>query len=688
MNISKQWMGLVRAVVLAGVLCPRVTPATDINDDLRQAMDRAIDKVKPALVQIHVVGLEYAEGREKKHDGYGSGTIIDKRGYILTNHHVSGHPARMFCILSTKEEIEAELVGTDPVSDLAVIRLKTDGKREFPVASFGDSASLRVGDRVLAMGSPVSISQSVTLGIVSNTEMIQPRLFEKYRITFEMDGEDVGSLVRWIAHDAVIYPGNSGGPLVNMSGEIVGVNEISIGLGGAIPGNLARDVADQIMKKGAVTRAWLGLDVQPQLKHAESKRGALVGGVIAGSPAEKAGFKPGDLLVRLDGKETAVQYREQIPLLQQTIADLPIGRDVEAVVVRDGAEKVLKITPVLREPMEMKTSELKAWGITARNLSMLAAKELKRESRDGVLVTSIRSGGPCGEAKPRLEDEDIILGVAGKPVLQMEDLLAITRQVTEGKKEPVPVLVEFERKSEKCVTMVKVGMQELDDPGLEARKAWLDLATQVLTPPMAEQLGVAGRKGVRVTDVYKGGKAAGAGLRVGDLLVALDGEPIAASTPEDTEVFPNMIQQCAIGVTVELTVVRSGKEEKVRVELSRSPRLAREMKKFRDDRFDLTVRDIAFMDQTDNKWSESQRGGYVEEVKPGGWAALGNMAAGDLVLGVGGEPIENVAAFEKILSRIESEKPKTVVFHVMKGIHHEFVELEPDWEGVAVTKKR
>ena len=553
---------------------------------------------------------------------------------------------------------------------------------------FGDSAALRVGDRVLAMGSPVSISQSVTLGIVSNTEMTQPRLFEKYRIRFLMDGEDVGSLVRWIAHDAAIYPGNSGGPLVNLRGEIVGVNEISIGLGGAIPSNLARGVAEQLIAKGSVSRAWLGLDIQPQLKLAESQKGVLVGGVIAGSPADLAGFQSGDLLIRLGGKDMEARFREQIPLLQQTMADLPIGGAIEAVVLRAGVETKLKITPVQREPMEMKTSELKPWGLTVRNLSLLAAKELKRESRDGVLVTSVRPGGPCGEAKPPLEEEDVILSAAGKPVTKVEELVSITRQVTEGKKEPVPVLVEFERKAEKCVTVAQVGIQELDDPGAEVRKAWMAVATQVLTPPMAEQLGVAGRKGVRITGVYKGGKAEAAGLRVGDLLVAVDGNPIEASNPEDSEVFPNMIRQFAIGSTVALTVCRSGKEEKINVELSRSPMLAREMKKFRDDRFDFTVRDIAFADKTDNKWTESQRGVFIEDVKPGGWAALGNMAAGDVILEIGSEKTDDVAAFERAISRVETEKPKSVVFHVLKGIHHEFLELEPDWNNVTISAAR
>ncbi len=248
----------------------------DVAGDARPALEAAISRVRPALVRIHVVSTEYREGRELKFQAVGSGAIISKDGFLITNHHVAGHAARIVCTLWNREEVEAQLIGTDPLTDISVLKLKPEEPRQFVAAAFGDSSKMSVGDSVLAMGSPMALSQSVTLGIISNVEMIMPRMLGGMG-RFQLDGEDVGALIRWIAHDAAIYPGNSGGPLVNLRGEIVGINEISLGLSGAIPGNLARSVAEEIMARGKVRRSWLGLDAQPRFKHGTAGRGVFGG---------------------------------------------------------------------------------------------------------------------------------------------------------------------------------------------------------------------------------------------------------------------------------------------------------------------------------------------------------------------------------------------------------------------------
>ncbi|MGH9197174.1 MAG: S1C family serine protease, partial [Acidimicrobiia bacterium] len=300
----RDYVAKTAAILTAGLMLTRASPVggQEGPDGIRTAINIAVARVKPALVRIHVVAVENRQGRELKREATGSGTIITPQGHIVTNHHVVGKASRIVCTLSTKEEIEADLVGTDPLSDVAVIKLRGPSGARFQTASFGDSSRLTVGERVLAMGSPFALSQSVTLGIVSNTEMIMPRLFWPFdRLTLE--GEDVGSLVRWIGHDAPIYGGNSGGPLVNLEGEIVGINEISMGLSGAIPSNLAKEVAEGLIRDRRVVRSWTGLEVQPLLKESSPKRGALVSGTIEGSLAQKAGFRSGDILVRFAGQD-------------------------------------------------------------------------------------------------------------------------------------------------------------------------------------------------------------------------------------------------------------------------------------------------------------------------------------------------------------------------------------------------
>lgn len=675
---------LTLTVLLAGAR-PAPGAASDLRAGdspgrLRSALDTAIARVRPALVRIRVVSTEYSEGREIKMQSVGSGAIITEDGYLVTNHHVAGHATRLFCTLWNREEIEADLVGTDALTDISVLKLRLSRTRKFATARFGDSAKVRVGDQVLAMGSPMALSQSVTLGIISNTEMIMPRFYGPYA-RFKLDGEDVGRLVRWIGHDAPIYGGNSGGPLVNLRGEIIGINEISFGLGGAIPGNLARSVAEQIMAKGRVERSWLGVDVQPRFKRSELERGVLVSGVLADSPAAQAGLQPGDVLLRLNGQSVDVRYDEQMPDFMRLVTGLPIGQPVPGVVLREGRELTLQFVPIERGERNPKQRELKAWGLTARNLSFLTAKEMKRDNLDGALVTSVRPGGPAGEAKPPLNAGDVLIEVNGTPVKRLEDLSALTRQLMEGRTEPLPVVATFERRAARYLTVVKVGRQDLKDPGLEVAKAWLPVETHVVSREIANQLGQPNLKGFYITRVYPGTTAERAGLKAGDFITALDGEKLTAAGGEHDDELRTLIRQYDIGKTVELTVLRERQEQKISVELARSPRLQREMKKYRNDEFEFTVRDVSFFDAAVEQWSHDQKGALVEEVQSGSWAELGSLYVGDLILAVNGQTVDNVDGLRTIMEAIAAHRPGVVVLKVLRGIHTAFLEVEPDWKN-------
>jgi len=656
------------------------TKAAQPLPETRAAVDTAISRVRPALVRIQVVSTDYREGREIKRQTVGSGVIITKEGHLVTNHHVAGHGARMICTLWNREEIEAELIGTDALADVAVLKLKPAQPRTFKFAEWGDSSKIRVGDAVLAMGSPMALSQSVTLGILSNTEMVMPRMFGSGG-RMELDGENVGSLVRWIGHDAAIYGGNSGGPLVDLKGRVIGVNEISFGLSGAIPGNLARAVAQELMARGKVLRSWLGLDLQPLFKHTEGDRGVVVGGVISDSPASRAGMHPGDLLLSIAGKQTNAKYEEQIPDVMRIVTSLEIGREVDLSVLRDGKELKLRISPVERGEADLREHEVKEWGITARNISFLAAREMKRTNQFGVLVTSVRPGGPAGDAKPSLSQDDVIVAVNGEPVQSLEALREITRRIVGDKKDPAPVMAAFERHSRRQLTVLTVGLQEMRDPGLEISKAWLPVETAVISREIARQLKTPELRGFYITQVYPGRSAEKAGLKPGDFIVAVDGEKLTASAPEHEEELAALIRQYDIGAKVELAVLRDGKRIVLPVQLERSPKLRREMKKYRSNEFEFTARDISFFDIADEQWPPTQTGALVEEVKSGSWAELADMDAGDLIVEVEGESIKDVAQLKAIMDRVAGEQRKFVVMKVVRGIHAAFLEIEPAWDA-------
>ena len=638
-------------------------------------IEAALAKVSPSLVRIHVVTYAYEEGRELKREASGSGTIITPEGHVLTNHHVAGRTRSIICTLANREEVPADLVGTDPLSDIAIIKLRPASPRTFPAARFGDASRLKVGDSVMALGSPLSLSQSVTMGIVSNTEMIMPGLFWPFnRMT--LDGEDVGSIVRWIGHDAAIFGGNSGGPLVNMSGEIVGVNEISMGLAGAIPSDLAQEVARAIMRDGRVHRSWIGLDVQPLLKSSPVQRGALVGGTVDGSPAAKAGFLAGDVLVKLSDRDVNVRFAEELPLFNQVVMRLPLGKPVAATVLRGGVERTFTVVPEERESAEALVHELPALGITASNLTAWSAKELRRVDRTGVRVNGVRPGGPADDAKPSLADDDVIVSFDGNPVANVEALVAGTERLTSGRKAPVRALVTFERRGERLLTVVEVGRAVLEDPGLEARKAWVPVNVQVLTRDLAEKLGLASQSGVRVTRLLRDA----VGLQVGDIITAIDGTAIQASQPSDSDLFATMIRQYRIGSTVELSIRRGIEDRKVSVALDASPRLPREMKKYEDREFEFRVRDVAAADRASTDLPEGQPGVLVEAVREGGWAALGHLADGDVILAIDGDPVADVAAVQQKMERVARDKPQSVVMKVRRGIHTFFVEIQTGWK--------
>ena len=664
---------LCTAVLAGSLLLPRASAVVDPQ------VEAAVQAVYPALVRIHVVFEEGGAGRMQKGRASGSGTIISPEGHILTNHHVAGRATRITVRLADRQEVRATLVGTDALADLAVLKIDKKDLRNpeapLPVAKFGDSSRLRVGDVVLAMGSPAGLSQSVTQGIVANTEMIAPGG------AMRLDGEVVGELVRWIGHDAVIFPGNSGGPLVNLAGEIVGVNEVGIGsLGGAIPSNLAKKVSDELIATSKVRRSWIGMNPQPLLKSSDAKAGVLVGGVIQGAPADTAGMKAGDIVTRCNGVEIAASRApEDIPVFNRVLLEAAVGAEIVLEGVRDKNPMTWKVTTAEREPAEPREKELLSWGITARDLTALAAKELLRADNKAVVVQSLRPGGAAAASKPAIHDGDLILSVNGKPTPDLTALVAVSQEITAGKTEPVPVLVSYEHDGLNYLTVVKIGPEpDADKPGI-AKKAWIGIDTQVISADLAEALGIAGSKGVRVTRVHPGTQAEKVGLHIGDLVLKLDGTVIPASRPEEADVFESLIRQYRIGTEVTLTVRRDKEDLLVKVPLETGHEGTVDLASHECKTLEFNARALGQEDRVALKLPDDFKGVLVTAITPAGWAALGGLVANDILLSIDGKPLDSIDTLKSVLADLEKNTRSPIVMFVRRGITSRYIELEPTW---------
>ena len=373
-------------------------------------------------------GGQFRMPRQQKEQGLGSGVIVSPNGYILTNNHVVDHATSVTVIMPDKREYKARVVGADPKTDIAV--LKVDAGNLDPI-TIGDSDKVQVGDYALAVGNPFGVGKTVTMGIVSATG--------RANLGIE-DYED------FIQTDASINPGNSGGALVNDRGELIGINtailsngsEGNQGIGFAVPVNVARNVMDQIIKNGKVTRAYLGVmaqEVTPDIAkvfHEPEVRGALIGDVTANSPAQKAGLEKGDIILDINGKpvNNSAELRMHVSLMAP-------GTRVDVKVFRNGAEKTLPLTlaempteAAKAEPAEH-GSEDALQGITVENVTARTARQLGLPAdATGVVVTNVDPASKAAEAG--LKRGDVIQEVNRKPVANASDFESAMRSAKDA----------------------------------------------------------------------------------------------------------------------------------------------------------------------------------------------------------------------------------------------------------------
>lgn len=667
---------------LAVLLVAAVTSAR-AQDGLREDIDHCRRKVYPALVNISVVVRMFSDGRSERGAAAGSGVIVSPAGHVLTNFHVAGHTTRITCALPNGEAIDADVVWHDPLTDLSVLALRLQTRKEpataLPFATLGDSSALQVGDYVLAMGNPLSLSSSLTLGVVSNTGRVFTNFTGTDMEQLDLgDGEVTGLFTRWIQHDALILPGNSGGPLVNLRGEVVGINELGgNGVGFAIPSNLAAHVLNQALTHGEVRRGWLGASFAP-VQRLGLERGALVSNVITGSPAAVAGVQAGDVLVSIDDAPVVARFFEQVPQLYQQIAELSPGRKVRLELRRRGDTVALDVTLARMEPALGDQEEFPAVGMTVRDVTGAMALARQWPDADGVLITGLRPGFPFEEAKPDVHAGDVIVSIDGRPVADLAAFNALWAELSTKEQ----LMLGYRRRHESLLTLVKPARKKPTERGGELRKAWLGVKTQVLTSDLAQALGIPGTKGFRVTEVYPWTEAAKAGLRVGDILTSIGGTALEAFRARDAQELKQVVERQPIGSTVEVALVRGGQRAVASMVMQESPGTSTDAKSGGVAAIELEVRELTFIDRIEHRWPEQVVGVLVTEATSGGWAGMAGLLIDDLIVSVEDHDVPDVASFERVMKDVLERRPRAVRFFVRRGPRTTYVFMEPDWDAV------
>lgn len=351
-----------------------------------------------------------APNRPHKQRSMGSGFIISPEGLIVTNNHVIDGADKVTVRMSDEREFEAKVLGRDPKTDLALIKITT--KADLPYLELGDSSKkkLKIGDWVVAIGNPFGLEHTVTAGILS----------ARGRVI------GAGPYDDFLQTDASINPGNSGGPLLNLNGEVVGINTAIVaggsGIGFAIPANMARGIVAQLEKKGRVTRGWLGVMIQsitPELAKSfglKEETGALVADVTSGGPAEKSGIKRGDVIVSFDGKK--IKEWSDLPII---VAETGVGAEVKVKIIRDGKEKNITVRIAALDEKRIAAAPAKAGGLglTVKELTPELAKRLGLSETKGVVITGIADGSPAAESG--LKPGDVIIEINRKTVKDISD---------------------------------------------------------------------------------------------------------------------------------------------------------------------------------------------------------------------------------------------------------------------------
>ena len=438
-SLAVTFLMVTTTAFLFSFITPQPIPAKEDGADLKLVEELQnvfvgiADRAKPTVVNIspltgspHPPFRQNQAPREKQPEapGSGSGVIIDKKGYIVTNNHVVGDADEVEVRLSDKTKFTGKVIGNDPDTDLAVVKI--DSNKDLPFAPMGDSGKLKVGQWVVAVGNPFGLDRTVTVGVIS---------------ALDRENVNLSRYEDFIQTDASINPGNSGGPLFNIHGEVIGINTAIInfaqGIGFAIPSSTVQQVMTQLIDKGKVMRGWLGVGIQPVTEDLATKfgvkegEGVLINEVFENDPAAKAGIQPGDIITRVDGKSI-----DNPSTLSRMVASTLPGQKIEVEVYRDAKRKVYKV--VLSERKEEATlasmppskQPEAILGVDVQDLTPELAERFHIKEEKGVLVSKVNAGS-AAEAKG-LREGDLIKELNREKINNVEDFKRESAKIKKG----------------------------------------------------------------------------------------------------------------------------------------------------------------------------------------------------------------------------------------------------------------
>ena len=607
-----------------------------------EAIARARDAVMPHVVSILVVREDFEAGEPKLSVSSGSGTVISAQGHIVTNAHVTDRGRSYRVVFGDGREREATMVGQDTAADLAVLKVQGEDT-PMPHARFAPEDDLRAGETIFAMGAPWGLSNSLSAGVGNNPRRLLVSLFEDEADYEERIAEDAptGRYYAWIQHDAAIAPGNSGGPLVDLDGEIVGVNTRGMLFGGdlafAIPADDVQGVVAQLIAHGEVRRSALGLRLR-SLRGSGESRGVLVNAVERESPAAKAGLKPGDRLLAVDDVALDAAQAVDVPAIQRRFAELPTHAPVTLTVVSAGRERRVLVTPERDGQARGESGAFAPFGIAVQALTAAMSERRRLEVDTGLLLTSLRAGGPAATARPPLPAGAVLTRIDGQPVSRIADLAPWSAP----RRPASPVVIEYLVDGQRRVSALTPSWGDRTrEPLPELPKAWAGVEVQPIPASLATTLGFAA-PGFRITRVYPGSALGKGGAKVGDLLTAIDGQALDAINDSRAELFAQRVREFEIGDTVTFEGLRDGKPQRWPATLVASPVPVSGLRSTEVSLLRAQLREMGFHDRVERDLPLDQTGVLVQVVEGGGAAGLAHLQAGDVVVRIGERAIDGL----------------------------------------------